>query len=318
MAKLAVYKPVIGAIVGLVALYAVSGGAAYAEPAQDSVASVSELSRGVEQLSQIILNAQPDLDKKMELLREADEKYAADLDALEVTKSQLATYQRAVDNYAATAYMGGRTDGLSAMLTAPSPSSLIDELATQRLVSTQMSEQLQGFRRANREAKIVEAASAKSAAEAKAAVDVAAEVRADLENKRAQLRKQLAELNTSYAKLPAPQRAGLTLPSAAATAALGPAAPIPTVGMGGLVPNAKLLADHIMATYPGVDSIGGVRADSLPDHPSGRALDIMVGSDMGLGDTIHADLESQAGRFGIDYTMWRVAAHFDHIHVTVS
>lgn len=96
------------------------------------------------------------------------------------------------------------------------------------------------------------------------------------------------------------------------------ASAVPTVGMGGLVPNARALADYIMATYPGVQSIGGVRADSRPDHPSGRALDIMIGSDMGLGDAINADIQSQAGRFGVEYTMWRVANHFNHVHVTVS
>jgi hypothetical protein len=86
--------------------------------------------------------------------------------------------------------------------------------------------------------------------------------------------------------------------------------------MGGLVPNARSLAAYIIATYPGVRSIGGVRADPLPDHPSGRAIDIML-DDMALGDVILADIHSQAARFGVDYTLWRVAAHFDHIHVTV-
>jgi len=44
----------------------------------------------------------------------------------------------------------------------------------------------------------------------------------------------------------------------------------------------------------------------------------MIGSDMGLGDAINADVQSQAGRFGVAYTMWRVANHFNHVHVTVS
>jgi len=88
--------------------------------------------------------------------------------------------------------------------------------------------------------------------------------------------------------------------------------------MGGLVPNARNLAQYIVANYPGVQSIGGVRADSRPDHPSGRAIDIMIGSDMALGDAINSDIQSQAGRFGVEYTMWRVADHFNHVHVTVS
>lgn len=100
-------------------------------------------------------------------------------------------------------------------------------------------------------------------------------------------------------------------------AALGPGGPVPTVGMGGLVPNARALAAYIANTYPGVQAIGGVRSDPLPDHPSGHAIDIMTGWDMGLGDAINADVQSQAGRFGVKYTLWRVANHFNHVHVTV-
>ena len=93
---------------------------------------------------------------------------------------------------------------------------------------------------------------------------------------------------------------------------------VPTMGIAGLVPNARRLAEYIVATYPGVQSIGGVRADPLPDHPSGRAIDIMIGPDMGLGDVINADIQRQSGRFGVVYTLWRVANHFNHVHVTVS
>ena len=93
---------------------------------------------------------------------------------------------------------------------------------------------------------------------------------------------------------------------------------VPTVGMGGLAPNARALAAYIINAYPGVQSIGGVRSDPFPDHPSGHAIDIMIGSDMGLGDAINADVQGQAGRFGVVYTMWRVANHFNHVHVTVS
>jgi hypothetical protein len=131
-------------------------------------------------------------------------------------------------------------------------------------------------------------------------------VRADLEQKQSQLKTQVALVKASYAVL-----------SPAMQAALGPGAAIPTVGMNGLVPNARALAAYIIATYPGVQSIGGVRADPLPDHPSGRAIDIMV-SDMSLGDVINADVQRQAARFGVAYTMWRVANHFNHVHVTVS
>jgi hypothetical protein len=93
---------------------------------------------------------------------------------------------------------------------------------------------------------------------------------------------------------------------------------VPLIGGSGLVPNAANLASYIRANYPGVQSIGGVRSDPYPDHPSGRAIDIMVGGDTGLGNAIHADILSQSGNFGVSYTLWQVAAHYDHIHVTVN
>jgi len=295
------------AIAVLTALSAVWGGAAYADPGQDAVAQLNDLTRQAEQLIETVQSAQLDLDKKLQLHSEADKKHADDLAALDAAKAELAPHQAALDNLAAAVYMGGPADGMHAIFTAASPQSFIDKLAVQRVMSTQMSEQLASFRRAKQEAETIEAASAESAADAKAASDAAAALRADLQNKQSQLQTQVAEVKVRYGMLtPAEQ------------AVLGPGAAIPTVGMSGLVLNARALAAYIIATYPGVQSIGGVRADPLPDHPSGHAIDIMIGSDMALGDAINADVQSQAARFGVAYTMWRVANHFNHVHVTVS
>lgn len=95
------------------------------------------------------------------------------------------------------------------------------------------------------------------------------------------------------------------------------AAQPPIVGGNGLCPNAAALAAYIQATYPGVTSIGGVRGDALPDHPSGHALDIMVPT-LSLGDTIAADIRSQTTRFAVRYVLWKVPNHFNHVHVTVA
>lgn len=94
---------------------------------------------------------------------------------------------------------------------------------------------------------------------------------------------------------------------------------VPLVGGAGLTPNASALAQYVMNNYPGVQSIGGVRHDPLPDHPSGRAIDIMVGTNTALGNTIYADISSQSARFGVSYILWQSdPAHWDHIHVTVN
>lgn len=110
---------------------------------------------------------------------------------------------------------------------------------------------------------------------------------------------------------------GLLLGALAPTVLAPSARAVPLVGGRGLVSNAANLANYIRNNYPGVLSIGGVRADRLPDHPSGRAIDIMVGGNTGLGNAIHADIMSQRGNFGVSYTLWQVASHYDHIHVTV-
>ena len=307
VAKSVVRKQLTGVFVGVVAFSGVWSGVAAADPAQDNVVKFDELSKQAEQLIETVQSAQLDLDNKMQLQSEAEQRHAADLAALEAAKAQLVPRQGAVDQLAAAVYMGGRADGASAILTAASPQSFIDKLAVQRVMATTMSDELRSVRQLEQEAQAIEAASAESAANARAAADAATAVRADLQKKQSEVQAQVALLKTRYGMLtPAEQ------------ALLGPGAAIPTVGMGGLVPNARVLAAYIIATYPGVQSIGGVRADALPDHPSGHAIDIMIGSDMGLGDAINADVQSQAGRFGVSYTMWRVANHFNHVHVTVS
>ena len=92
----------------------------------------------------------------------------------------------------------------------------------------------------------------------------------------------------------------------------------PLIGGNGLTGNAWSVVNHIQANYPGVNSIGGVRAcDWVGEHCAGRAVDIMVGGNTALGNTIHADLLSQRGRFGIKYILWGVRDHGDHLHVSV-
>lgn len=314
-AKSVVCKPLAAVVIGFTALGTFGGGTAYAEPTHDSVANLDDLARQSDELAKTINAAQQDLDYKLQLMREADDRQANDLAALAAAKAQLATYQGAVNSLASAVYMGGRTDVQTAILTAGSPTNLIDKLSIQRVMGTEMAEQMKSYRRVNQEAEAIAAASAQSALQAKVAADEAAAMRVDLRRKQSELQTQINQAKARYVLLPpAEQRA--QAPSPAVVAALGLINPVPTVGMGGLVPNARGLAAYIIATYPGVKSIGGVRPDPIPDHPSGHAIDIMV-DDMALGDVILADIQSQAARFGIDYTMWRVAAHFDHIHVRV-
>ena len=106
--------------------------------------------------------------------------------------------------------------------------------------------------------------------------------------------------------------------AAIATLTATPAHAMPIVGGNGLTPNAWALVQYIEDTYPGVQSIGGVRpCDAIGDHCRGVALDLMIGGNMGLGDAIYADLISHKAEHSIKYCMWRVPDHFSHVHCTV-
>ena len=234
-----VRKPLVGAIVGVTAVTGVWSTAAFADPAEDTLAKLNELSRQAEQLTESMHSAQIDLDKKVEIQVEADRKHTSDAAALEAAKTQLATYQDAVDKLAASVYMGGRTDGLTAILTVSSPQNLIDKMAVQRVMATEMAEQMQNFRAANQQAGIVEAASARSAVEAKSAADEAAAVRADLQRKQSELQGQITSVKARYALLTAVQQAALGAPAApppavmARAADLAALAAVPSPGGGG-------------------------------------------------------------------------------------
>lgn len=106
----------------------------------------------------------------------------------------------------------------------------------------------------------------------------------------------------------------------------------------GLVPNAIKVHRDVCHRFPQVTSYGGVRPDALPEHPSGRALDIMI-SNNATGWEIARYVQANAGRLGVsqvifDQRIWTVqrsgegwrwmsdrggttANHRDHVHVTV-
>lgn len=184
---------------------------------------MNELSRQAEQTTEAMHAAQLDLNKKLVVQHDAEAKHSADAAAVEAAKTQLATFQTAVDKVAAAQYMGGRTDGQAAILTADSPQHLIDQLAVQRVMATEMSAQMRNFRDVNEKAARAEQESAKSAADAKTAAEQAASVRADLQSKQSRLQLQIAVVKSQYQALtPAQRDAMAALPP---TPAAPPGAP---------------------------------------------------------------------------------------------
>ena len=165
-------------------------------------------------------------------------------------------------------------------------------------------------------------------------------------------------LTAGSAAAPAPVAgsAGNAAPAAAVTplAAVAPApaaAPAPvaaaasaatariTNSAGDVAPQVRAAADRVVSEVPGADSItiGGTRASATDTngHPSGLALDYMVGSNAALGDAIVAFHVAHWDELGVDYIIWQqrmlsspngswkpmadrggaTANHMDHPHV---
>lgn len=222
-----VIKSIIGVIAGAALVLGLGATPVFADPAEDALAKLTELSRQAEQLTEAMHTAQLDLDTKVAAQTAAETTHAGDVEALEAAKAQLGTYQVAVDRLASSVYMGGRVDGLNAILTAASPQGLIDTMAVQRVMGIEMAAQMQSFRKAGDEALAVEAASAKSAAAARTAADEAAAVRAELQRKQSQLQVQIAVVKSRYLLLSPEQRTALASPAAPPPSVLAAAAEPP-------------------------------------------------------------------------------------------
>jgi cell wall-associated NlpC family hydrolase len=213
---------------GFVALSGVAASNVLADPANDAMAKLSELSRQAEQTTEAMHSAQLDLNNKLAAQRAADKKHTDDLAAADAAKSRLATFQAGIDKFAAAMYMGGRTDGMNAIFTAESPQQLIGKLAVQRVMGTAMRAQMADYRATREQAAQAEKASAKSAAEAKTATEQAAAVRASLQSKQSQLQLQIAIVKSQYLALSPNQRTELAAPGPVPPpAALAAAAPAP-------------------------------------------------------------------------------------------
>lgn len=213
--------------IGFFASFTVSSGVlaanVLADPADDALAKLNELSRQAEQTTEALHSAQLDLNEKLAAQRAADQKLADNRTALDAARARLATFQTAVNKVAAATYMGGRTHGMDAILTAESPQLLIDRLSVQRVMAHQMSTQMARFQAAGEQAVKAEQAAAKSAADARSAAEQAAAVRANLQHKQSQLQVQIAVVKSQYVALTPEERTALADPGPVpAVAAIAP------------------------------------------------------------------------------------------------
>lgn len=226
----------IGTLAGFTVISGALAARVVADPADDAMAKLTELSRQAEQTTEAMHSAQLDLNDKLAAQRAADKKLADDQAAVSAAKARLTSFQTAVNRLAAAAYMGGRTDGMNAIMTAESPQQLIDKMALQRVLATQMSTQMTSYRAAGEQAAKAEQASIKSAADAKNAAEQAAAVRAGLQKKQSQLQVQIAVVKSQYLSLSPQQRTALADPGPVPAAAPPPGAPAPDAAPPGAPP----------------------------------------------------------------------------------
>ncbi len=125
--------------------------------------------------------------------------------------------------------------------------------------------------------------------------------------------------------------------------------PSPAFGEGNMQPVAVTGGRCVAAIWPQIQTIGGWRpSDPYPDHPSGRAIDIMMpdgcsadATNVGIGNSIAAFFMQNSGKFDVQYIIWQqriwtagsapvpvlqwrgmsnrggcTANHQDHVHVS--
>lgn len=101
----------------------------------------------------------------------------------------------------------------------------------------------------------------------------------------------------------------------------------------GLQVKTVLAERSVSALFPAVNTIIGVRPDSKPWHPSGRAIDVMIpnpGSAEGaaMGNAIRDFALANADALGLQDVIWQGTyytpagpsgsgyGHYDHVHIT--
>jgi hypothetical protein len=152
-----------------------------------------------------------------------------------------------------------------------------------------------------------------------------------------------SEQAAAAARAEAEAQAAAEAAAAAAAAAAAPSAAtaVATISnsAGPVRPQAQAAANAVVSNVPGTDgiTIGGTRSSAADPHghPSGLALDYMVGSNAALGDEIVAYHLAHWDELGVEYITWQqrmlsspggswtqmenrgspTANHMDHPHV---
>lgn len=259
--------------------------------------------------------------------------HAADLDK-KANRAESTTQQahRDLGNLARDAYAGGPADlmDIATLVTSEDPSLALRDASR---VAQYADGQADEWREAAEVLRLTNAQRAKATAAVTAAEE---ELR---EAQRAVIDAQGGSGASGPGAVRLAQRCG-------ATDSVSPICIAPRWTERNLTLDATLISRYVSARWPQVRDVGGWRpGDPYPDHPSGRAVDIMMpngggGSDVALGNQVAAYFQKHADEYGIYYMIWRqrmwkssspvgawsgmsdrgspTANHMDHVHISVT
>ncbi|TSE01284.1 NlpC/P60 family protein [Skermania sp. ID1734] len=175
--------------------------------ASEALQRMTELARQSEQTNEALLNAQIEMGKKVDALKAAQAKQAADHAAVAAAQARVAQFQPAIDRVARASYEGARTSRLFAVLTADSPQQLLDQMTALDVLSSETAKEVWQYQQAVADAATVEDQARQSA---DAARDAAAQAQAfsdDLQKKQSELQTQMAAVTQAWGQLSGRERA---------------------------------------------------------------------------------------------------------------
>ena len=186
-----------------------------ADSSENAFLKLNELSHIAEQTTEAMYSAQLDLNNKLTEQINAEKRQAGAIIAMDKARSQLAILQNSVNKIASNQYTWGLTSSIDSIFNAESPQQLIEQLAIQNLIATEISTEINDFRLTGQKAASTERESEKFTIYAEAAVEQSTFIRKNLESKQNQLQVQIVIVESQYQALTSSQQKILkTLPNA--------------------------------------------------------------------------------------------------------
>ncbi|MFF0817006.1 NlpC/P60 family protein [Rhodococcus sp. NPDC003318] len=254
MASLRKRSTAVAAGVLTLALVGAGTGPAVADPAIDNPTAalerLTDLSRRSEQTTEAMHNAQIDLDSKLGVQRDAEQRHDADLRLLDDARAAMAQFQPAVDRLTAANYQGGRVNRLFAVMVSDSPQQLLDQMSTLSVLSADTAAQVAKYKAASDDAAAAEEASRTSADEARTATEHARSISDDLQRTQSDLQSQIADVTQAFAALTSAEKATLA-------GSVFPAGYDPAIVLQGLVPGSNASALQAALTQVGKPYVWG-------------------------------------------------------------